>query len=218
MSAVSPYCRHHFCVKLKLSFLFLIATCIALYRSLFTLPSWCVGLCAYLHTDTGILLNFFYEVAKKFIWELMLTYIFKLKTCLGNLVIVCVACLCFRLCKCLHYDSKKKMEICSVSVSSCGVVGAHFRVLGAETGWRRLTRRIHANNSAVHYCPFEFRTSSNLTAEFLWRGLHRIVVIAERERPVNSQLSVWHQQEQFFYGYIQDQFEGLNFNMVGQHF
>jgi len=53
-----PLLPTQFCVKLKLSFLFLIATCIALYRSLFTLPSWFVGLCAYLHTDTGILLNF----------------------------------------------------------------------------------------------------------------------------------------------------------------
>jgi hypothetical protein len=76
----------------------------------------------------------------------------------------------FPLCKYLHYDSKKKLESYGVSVSFCGVVAAHFRVLGAETGWRRLTRRIHANNSAVHYCPFEFRTSSNLTAKLVWRG------------------------------------------------
>jgi hypothetical protein len=109
MSAVSLYCLHHFCVKLKLSFLFLIATCMALYRSLFTLTSVFVGLCAYLHTDTGILFNFSVTMFRtNFIWELMLTYrIFKLKTRLENLAIVCVACLCFPLCQCLHYDSKE---------------------------------------------------------------------------------------------------------------
>ena len=52
-----------------------------------------------------------------------------------------------------------------VYLSSCGVVAAHFHVLGAETGWRRLTRRIRAK-SEVQYCAFEFRTSSNLRQNF----------------------------------------------------
>ena len=64
-----------------------------------------------------------------------------------------------------------------------------YRVLGAETGWRRLTRRIHANKSEVQYCGFEFRTSSNLRQNFCG-AVDRIVVIAEQERPVNSLLSV----------------------------
>lgn len=41
-----------------------------------------------------------------------------------------------------------------------------YRVLGAETGWRRLTRRIHANKSEVQFSAFEIRTSSNLRQNF----------------------------------------------------
>jgi hypothetical protein len=80
-------------------------------------------------------------------------------------VIVRVACLYFRSCN-VCTTILKKLESCSVPVSSCGVVAAHFRVLGAEMGWRRLTRRIHANKSEVQYCAFKFRTSSNLWQNF----------------------------------------------------
>jgi len=40
-----------------------------------------------------------------------LTYIYQLKTCLENLVIVCLACLYFPLCKCLHYESKETEKL-----------------------------------------------------------------------------------------------------------
>jgi hypothetical protein len=49
------------------------------------------------------LLQYFEQILR----ERVLTYIFTLKTFLEKLVIVCVACLYFRLFKCLHYDSKE---------------------------------------------------------------------------------------------------------------
>lgn len=47
--------------------------------------------------------------------------------------------------------------------------------------------------------------------------LHRVVVMAERERPINSQLSVrFAPIGAIFYDRIQDQCDGLNFKMAGQ--
>jgi hypothetical protein len=159
---------------------------------------WCLYLVMYIHWNS---FKFFCcGISNKF-WDRILICIFKLKACWENIVIVCVCvCVCgmftFSFSVNVCSTTLKKLGSCCLSVSSCGVVTAQFRVLGAESGWRRFTYRIYPNKSEVQYCAVEFRTSSNWQQILVGGGgrLHRIVVIAERERPVNfSCLFVLHQ-------------------------
>jgi hypothetical protein len=92
-----------------------------------------------------------------------------------------------------------------------------YRVLGEETGWRRLKRRIHASKSEVQYCAFEFRTSSNLRQNFYGAVAQNSCDSWTRKTDELSVVWSFCTNRSIFYDRIQYQCDGLNFKMAGEY-
>jgi hypothetical protein len=139
---------------------------------------------------------------------------------LKKLVIVCV-CVYISLYVNVCTAILKKLESCSVSVSSCGVVAAHFRQR-ISVFW---AQRRGGVGSRVESTPTRARSNTVLSnlelpgtyGRIFMARMHRIFVMAERET-MNSQLSVrFAPIGAIFYDRIQDQCCGLKFKMAGEY-